>query len=117
MPDHERRNTLRAPFEESVTVESVSSEQQVVAVNISENGMLFRKSADSPVQQGEEIFLTFALLNRLKPIKVLSWVVDERPKGDFVETHVTFMFLSNKDEALIRDFVFANSGKGLNTTH
>ncbi len=105
MHTEERRNTSRAQIQSPVTEEYNAVEQQVHAVNISEHGMQYSKPLGSVPCEGKEVFLTFSLLDRLEPIKVLSWVVEERETEDTIETHVTFMFLPAKDEQLIRDFV------------
>ncbi len=105
METNERRNTSRAQIQVTVTEEYQAVEQQVHAANISEHGMQYNKPLGSFPCQGKEVFLTFSLLDRLEPIKVLSWVVEERETKDAIETHVTFMFLPAKDEQLIRDFV------------
>lgn len=109
MEKKERRNTPRAQVHIAITEEYLSAEQQVTAVNISEHGMQYSKPLESSRCKGDEVFLTFSLLERLEPIKVLSWVVEERQTKKSIETHVTFMFLPTKDEQLIRDFVASNS--------
>ncbi len=102
---NERRNTARAHLGVRVIEEHLAEENQVQAVNISEHGMQYCKPLNSKRCQGEEVFLTFALLERLKPIRALGWVVKEQELGDCIETHVTFMFLPAKDEEMIREFV------------
>ncbi len=101
----ERRHTLRVPVGGTVIEHNLSIEQQVRAVNISEHGMYYCRPLDSEEIQDNEVFLTITLLERLEPIKVLGWVVDTRQTQDCIETHVTFMFLSEKDEAIIKDYV------------
>ncbi len=101
----ERRNTKRATFQATVTEEYLTQEQQVTAVNICEHGMHYCKPLGSTSCQGEEVFLTFSLLERLEPIKVLGWVVEERETEDSIAAHITFMFLPTKDEEMIRDYV------------
>ena len=105
METSERRSAQRAAINTTVTEEYLSDKQQVEAVNICEHGMQYIKPLGSKSCKGKEVFLTFSLLERLEPIKVLGWVVDERETQDFIETHVTFMFLPAKDESLIRDYV------------
>lgn len=105
MLEVERRNTLRAPLGIPVVEEFLTKEQQVTAINISEHGMKYHRPVGSPPCKGEEVFLTFSLLERLHPIRALGWVVREEQTDEFIETHVTFMFLPTKDEELIRDFV------------
>lgn len=105
MEESERRSAKRAAINATVTEEYLSEKQQVEAVNICEHGMHYRKPLGSKSCKGKEVFLTFSILERLEPIKVLSWVVDERETKDSIETHVTFMFLPAKDESLIRDYI------------
>jgi hypothetical protein len=105
METSERRSTQRAAINAAVTEEYLSDTQQVKAVNICEHGMHYSKPLGSKSCKGKEVFLTFSLVERLEPIKVLSWVVEERETKDSIETHVTFMFLPAKDEILIRDYV------------
>lgn len=109
MQASERRNTLRAPLGTPVVEEYLTVEQKVIAVNISEHGMMYNRPAGSPSRKGEEVFLTFSLLERLRPIKALGWVVQETPLQDCIETHVTFMFLPAKDEEMIRDYVIGRA--------
>lgn len=105
MAINERRNAYRMPVNMTITEEYDSSKQDVIAVDISEHGMHYYRPNDSNSRKGKEVMLTFSLIDRLKPIKVLSWVVSERVVEDKIATHVTFMFLPEKDEKAIRDFV------------
>ena len=105
----DRRNTVRTSINIQVVEEYLTEEQEVQAINISEHGMQYNRPKDAPRCQGKEVFLTFNLLERLKPIRALGWVVEETEKQDFFETHVTFMFLPEKDEEMIREFVAAKA--------
>lgn len=109
-----RRNSLRAPFSVSVVEEFHSVEQEVKAINISEHGMKYQKPKGATLCQGKEVFLTFSLLDRLQPIKVLGWVSKEIENDGHIDTHVTFMFLPTRDEEMIREFVIGN---GMNLVH
>lgn len=109
-----RRNTLRAPIAVPVVEEFHSVEQKVKAINISEHGMKYQKPKGAALCQGKEVFLTFSLFDRLQPIKVLGWVLKEIENDDYIDTHVTFMFLPTRDEEMIREFVIVN---GLNIVH
>lgn len=101
----ERRSAKRAIIDATVTEEYLSEKKKFKAINICEHGMHYSKPLGSKSCKGKEVFLTFSLLERLEPIKVLGWVVDERETKDSIETHVTFMFLPAKDESLIRDYI------------
>lgn len=105
METSERRSARRAAINATVTEEYLSDKLQVKAINICEHGMNYSKPLGSKSCKGKEVLLTFSLIERLEPIKVLSWVVDERETKDSIETHVTFMFLPAKDEILIRAYV------------
>lgn len=105
MAYEERRNAERLPVQVDVIEEYQGKEQCVTCLNISEYGMLYKKPGETAYQKGEEVFLTFSLIDRLQPIKALGWVVDERPAGQHFETHVTFMFLPEKDEQFIREYI------------
>lgn len=109
-----RRNTHRVPITVPVVEELHSIEQEVKAINISEHGMRYQRPKGAISCLGEEVFLTFALLDRLQPIKVLGWVLKETESDGRIDTHVTFMFLPTRDEDMIRDFVTAN---GTNMVH
>lgn len=67
--------------------------------------MCYRKPHGARKCQGKEVFLTFSLLKRLEPIKVLGWVVKEIETEEAVEAHITFMFLSPEHEKMIQDYV------------
>ena len=88
MAIQERRNTPRAPIHAVVTEEFQTVEQDVTSVNISENGMFYLRPLGSKRCERKEVFLTFSILERLEPIKVLGWVVEEiekvKNKSDFV---------------------------------
>ncbi len=114
MAINERRNTYRLPVEMAITEEYGSTVQDAIAVNISEHGMHYHRPNDSVPRKDKEVMLTFSLTKSLKPIKVLSWVVQERVVDDKIATHVTFMFLPEKDEELIRDFVASQDNRLLN---
>lgn len=101
----ERRYTSRARLNIPAVEEFEEQERAVTAVNISEHGIRYKRSLSSPRCRHQEVFLTFSLIKRLKPIKALGWVVDERENDGFLEAHVTFMYLPEKDEMIIRDFV------------
>ncbi len=109
-----RRNTHRATITVPVVEEFHSVEQEVRAINISEHGMRYQKPKGAVLCQGKEVFLTFSLFDRLKPIKVLGWVLKEIENDGHIDTHVTFMFLPTRDEEMIRDFVTVN---GMNMVH
>lgn len=111
MRDVERRNALRAPITVSVVEQNQIVEQEVLAVNISEYGMQYQKPVDAQSCKGQEVFLTFSLLDEGKPIRLLGWVVQETLKEDYINTHVTFMFLPTKEGEIIRDFVNVNGVK------
>lgn len=114
MPLSNRRNTLRAPIAVPVLEEFHSVEQEVKAINISEHGMKYQRPKGAASCLGKEVFLTFSLLGRLQPIKVLGWVLKEIENEDYVDTHVTFMFLPTRDEEMIREFVTVN---GMDIVH
>lgn len=104
---NERRNTYRLPVDMEVTEEYDSIVQGAVAVNISEHGMHYHRPNDNATRKDKEVMLTFSLAESSQPIKVLSWVVQEREIENKIATHVTFMFLPEKDEDSIREFVAA----------
>ncbi len=108
MQDKERRSVLRAPISVPVVEQHRSDQQEVIAVNISEHGMYYRKPVHARSCQGEEVFLTFSLEEETQPIKVLGWVIEETINEDLIDTHVDFMFLPVQDEEKIRHFVTAN---------
>lgn len=89
----------------AITEEYHSEAQKVTAVNISERGMHYIRPTDSHTRSGKEVILTFSLLSSSQPIKVSSWVVKERQLSGKIATHVTFLFMSESEEQLIRDFV------------
>ncbi len=105
MAINERRNSYRMPVDMAITEEYDSIVQNATAVNISEHGMHYQRPNDNAARAGREVMLTFSLLGSNQPIKALSWIVEERVVEDKIATHVTFMFLPEKDEAVIRDFV------------
>ncbi|MEE4241072.1 MAG: PilZ domain-containing protein [Desulfopila sp.] len=105
MSVEERRTARRVPVKLSVTEEYLAATQHVAAVNISEYGMHYYRPLDSEKRVNREVLLTFSLLDRPQPIKALGWVVEERVTGEKIASHVTFMFLPEKDERSIRDFV------------
>ncbi len=105
MSVEERRTAQRVPVNLSVTEEYLAETQNVVAVNISEYGMHYYRPLDEEKRTNREVLLTFSLLDRLKPIKALGWVVEERVIDGKIATHVTFMFLPEKDEMSIKNFV------------
>ena len=76
--------------------------------------MRYHKPKGAVSCQGKEVFLTFSLFDKLRPIKVLGWVVKETENDSHIDTHVTFMFLPTRDEEMILDFVRAN---GINMVH
>ena len=51
----------------------------------------------------QEVFLTFSPVEKLKPVRVLGWIVHRSAKGDTAEIGVTFMFLTPSDEQLLQD--------------
>ena len=101
----ERRNRVRANIQVAAVEEYEAKEQQVTAIDISEYGIQYQRPVDSNQRTGNEVMLTFSLLDRLQPIKVLCWVVQERVEQDHISTHATFMFLPDKDEKTIQSFV------------
>ncbi len=101
----ERRTTTRVPLVRTIKEEYLSEIQEVKGVNISEHGMCYQRPCDSGRRKGGEVLLTFSLLDRLQPIKALGWVVEEKEMGEKIEAHITFMFLPEQDEELIRGFV------------
>lgn len=101
----ERRYTDRRSLDIRAVEEFDNLQQDVTAMNISEHGIRYKRALSSPRCRHQEVFLTFSLVKRLKPIKVLGWVVEEREADGFLEAHVTFMYLPEKDESTIRDFV------------
>lgn len=103
----ERRYASRIPLDISLTEEFGEQVQDVVAMNISEYGIRYKRSLSSPRCRHQEVFLTFSLMKQLQSIKVLGWVVDEHEQDGYLEAHVTFMYLSEQDGATIRDFVAA----------
>jgi len=109
MSVEERRVARRVPINLAVTEEFLSEEQDVAAVNISEHGMHYYRPDDTSRRARREVLLTFSLLDRLQPIKALAWVVEEREVNGKIASHVTFMFLPEKDEKSIRQFVQSRS--------
>ncbi len=105
----ERRIARRVPVKLVITEEFLSEEQNVAAVNISEHGMHYYRPSDASRRTRREVLLTFSLLDRLQPIKALAWVVEEREMDDRIAAHVTFMFLPEKDEEVIRQYVQSRS--------
>ena len=105
MTIEERRVSRRATVQLSVIEEHLASEQTVTAVDINEHGMQYRRPFDKKRNPGEEVLLTFSLLDRLQPIKVLGWIVNERLIEHQIATHITFMFLREQDEAAIQSFI------------
>lgn len=103
----ERRYTNRTSLSIPAVEEFEEQEREVIAVNISEHGIRYKRSLSSPRCRHQEVFLTFSLVQQVNPIKALGWVVDERENDGFLEAHVTFMFLPEKDEMTIRDYVNA----------
>jgi len=101
----ERRYTGRTSLDIPAIEEFDEHQQPVIALNISEHGIRYKRALSSPRCRHQEVFLTFSLVRRLKPIKALGWVVDEREADGFLEAHVTFMYLPEKDEMTIRDYV------------
>lgn len=106
MSIEERRSSQRASISIPAVEEYNAKEQEVTILDISEHGMHYQRPADKSKRAGQEVLLTFSLLERLQPIRALGWVVNEEPNGDYVSTRVTFMFLPEKDELTIRDFVY-----------
>lgn len=105
MSIEERRGSQRASVSVPATEEYLAEEQEVTILDISEHGLHYQRPADTSERAGKEVLLTFSLLERLQPIRALGWVVDEQKKSDVISTRVTFMFLPEKDEHTIRDFV------------
>ena len=105
MERKEQRNTPRALIHAVATEEFQSEEQNVTAINISEHGMCYHEPHGARKRQEKEVLLTFSLLERLEPIKVSGWVVEERETEEAIETHITFMFLSPEHEKMIQDYV------------
>ncbi len=101
----ERRYTDRTFLNIPAIEEFNEQERSVIALNISERGIRYKRSLSSPRCRHHEVFLTFTLVKRLKPIKALGWVVDEREADGFLVAHVTFMYLPEKDEMTIRNYV------------
>lgn len=111
MATPERRDSLRIHVTLPVTEEFNGNLQTCSITNISEHGMNYLRPRDTIKRKGREVFLTFSLLERLHPIHVLGWVVKERETEDQISTHVTFMFLPDHDEDMIRNFVSHHSRK------
>ena len=109
MSSSERRNTFRLPISMAVSEEYRSEIRDAVALNISEHGMYYLRKRHAGMRAGKEVMLTFTLPNTPNTIKVLSWVVKERQVENLIGTHVTFMFLPEKDESVIREYVDAHS--------
>lgn len=107
MSVRERRIAKRVVLDMEVTEEFHAREQDVAAVNISEHGMYYHRPDDASNRTKSEVLLTFSLHRSLEPIKALAWVVEERAVQDKIASHVTFMFLPEKDEECIRQFVQA----------
>lgn len=105
MATGERRTRVRAAIQVAVVEEHEAIEQQVTAIDISEYGMQYQRPVDRNQRTGNEVMLTFSLLDRLQPIKALCWVVKERAEQEHISMHVTFMFLPENDEDTIRTFV------------
>lgn len=108
MKENEKRKGLHAPISVAVVEQHKLEQQEVTAVDISENGMSYRKPLGAHSCQGEEVFLTFSLEKEERPIKVLGWVIEETVQEDLIDTHVNFMFLPAQDEERIRHFVMDN---------
>lgn len=101
----DRRQTARMQISVPVEVEGLLATRQATIKNFSVYGMCYSLPAEKQLAPEEkEVFLTFSLLDRIKPIRVMGWIVYTRPNGDNVETGVTFMFLSPSDEEILRDF-------------
>ncbi|HKJ66295.1 MAG TPA: PilZ domain-containing protein [Desulfopila sp.] len=105
----ERRIARRVPVKLVVTEEFHAEQQDVAAVNISEHGMHYYRPTDASRHTKREVLLTFSLVDRLQPIKALAWVVEEREVDGRIASHVTFMFLPEKDEEVIRQYVQSRS--------
>ena len=105
----ERRIARRASVAIAAIEECRQEEQSVFAVNISEHGMRYFRPKTEALRKNREVVLTFSLADGLEPIKALAWVVEERVVTDRIASHVTFMFLQEQEEELIRQFVASAS--------
>lgn len=105
MSGKERRTAPRAAVNFTVTEEFLAKEQTVKAIDISVYGMHYLRPNDSSRRTNQEVLLTFSVDDESKPIKALSWVVKESEVDGQIASHVTFMFLPEKDEHTIRQFV------------
>lgn len=101
----DRRQEKRVRSGIPVTVESISATWQATLKNFSIHGLCYSLPAGLyKPPEGKEVFLTFSLLDRIKPIHVMGWIVHNQVNGRSADTGVTFMFLSQKDEEILRDF-------------
>ena len=105
MSGEERRTAPRATVNLTVTEEFLAKEQTVTAIDISVYGMHYLRPDDSSRRTNQEVLLTFTMDEGFEPIKALAWVVKESKVENQIASHVTFMFLPEKDEHTIRDFV------------
>lgn len=106
----EKRISKRVAVSFPVKVEGVSATWNAVATNFGVDGMCCRipgKEAETLNEQ--EVFLTFSPIEKLKPVRVMGWVVHRSANGDMAEMGVTFMFLTPSDEQLLQDYLAIHS--------
>ena len=100
----DKRVSKRIAVSFPVKVEGVSATWSAMATNFGVDGMCCRIPAEEAETLDEqEVFLTFSPIEKLKPVKVMGWIVYRSVKGDTAEIGVTFMFLTPSDEQLLQD--------------
>ena len=103
---HDKRISKRIAASFPVTVEGVSATWTATATNFGVDGMCYALSKEQAGTLSEqEVFLTFSPIKKLKPVRVMGWIVHRSVNGDTAEIGVTFMFLTPSDEQLLQDYL------------
>jgi hypothetical protein len=102
--ESDKRQSRRIGIKAPVTVEGISNTLEAVVKNIGVHGMCFSLPKNIAFND-KEVLLTFSPVERIKPLKVMGWVVHNSVNNDMADTGVTFMFLSENDEKLLEEYV------------
>lgn len=103
---HDKRISKRVAVSFPVTVEGVSAIRTATATNFSVDGMCYAMSQEQAGTLNEQkVFLTFSPMKKLKPVRVMGWIVHRSVNGDTAEIGVTFMFLTPNDHRLLQDYL------------
>lgn len=102
--EHDKRRSKRVAASFPVTIEGISATWNATATNFGVDGMCYALPQEQAGTIDEqEVFLTFSPVEKLKPVRVMGWIVHRSAKGDTAEIGVTFMFLTPSDEQLLQD--------------